>query len=171
MTRAKGHFYVKILLIREGSTKENYISFMYDSGAWITVLSRKVYEKNKLNILPWKPFSMRGYGASEGEKESINKIQEVPGFMYEIPALKIGNRVLTKVKSFTPENYKITENILGGNVIEYFCPYQDNSNDYFYFPDNLNPKPYIHEKSGFSLACEGSFSFEEGDFSSFISTK
>ena len=155
MTRAKGHFYVKILLVREGSTKNNFVSFMYDSGAWITVLSRKIYERNKLNTLPCRQFSMAGYGAG------VDELRKVSGFIYQIPALKIGHRLLTEVWAFTPASYEITENILGGNAIEYFCPYQDNNSDFFYFFDNPTPKPYIHEATGFSLKCGGSFSFEE----------
>ena len=154
-TREKGHFYVEILIVREGSTKDNFELFMYDSGAWITVLSRKVYERNKLNALPWQSFSMSGYGAG------IDTSRQVPGFIYQIPALKIGQRLLTEVWAFTPASYEITENILGGNAIEYFNPYQDNGNDCFYFFDNPAPKPYIHEATGFSLKCGGSFSFEE----------
>jgi len=156
ITRAKGHFYAKFLLVRDGSADNNFISFMYDSGAWITVLSRKVYERNKLNALPWKPFSMSGYGAG------VDESRTVPGFIYQIPALKIGQRLLTEVWAFTPASYEISENILGGNAIEYFNTYQDNGNDCFYFFDNPDPKPYIHEATGFSLKCGGSFSLDEG---------
>ena len=156
-TREKGHFYVDLLIVCEDSTDDDFVPFMYDTGAWLTVLSRKYYETYKLNSLHWKPFSMGGYGAGEDESRRI------PGFIYQIPALKIGRRLLTEVWAFTPASYEITENILGGNAIEYFNPYQDNGNDYFYFFDNPTPKPYVHEASGFSLECGGSFSFEEGE--------
>jgi hypothetical protein len=154
-TREKGHSYIDLLIVCEGSTDEDFVSFMYDTGAWLTVLSRKYYETYKLNALKRMPFSMGGYGAGEDASRKI------PGFMYQIPALKIGNRLLTEVWAFTPASYEISENILGCNVIEYFNPYQDNSNDYIYFFDNLTPRPYVHEISGFSLKCGGSFSFED----------
>jgi hypothetical protein len=159
MTREKGHFYVKLLIVCEGSTDDDFIPFMYDSGAWVSVLSRKYYESYKLNALPWNSFSMSGYGAG------LDESRKVQGFLYQIPALKIGVRALADVWAFTPESYDIKENILGGNAIEYFCPFQDNNHDYFYFFDNPNPKPYIHEASGFSLACGGSYSLDGGDIS------
>ena len=149
ITREKGHFYVYILIVCEGSTDDTFISFMYDTGAWITVLSRKHYEVHKLDALPRQQFSMSGYGAGEDDAKRI------PGYVYKIPALKIGNKILTEVWSFTPLSYDITENILGGNAIEYFCPFQDNNEDFFYFFDNFNPKPYRHETSGFTLKCGG----------------
>lgn len=155
MTREQGHFYIDLLIVCEGSKDDELTPFMYDTGAWITVLSRERYEVHKLNVLPMRPFSMSGYGAS------VDETRKVQGFIYQIPALKIGRRVLTDVWAFTPASYDIAENILGGNAIEYFNPYQDNGNDYFYFFDNSNPKPYIHEATGFSLKCGGSFSFEE----------
>jgi len=157
-TRENGHFYVDVLLVCEGSTDDSFVPFMYDTGAWLTVLSRKYYEANGLYSLSWEKFSMGGYGAG------VDKNRKVPGVLYKIPALKIGKRVLTGVRAFTPASYEIEENILGGNAFEYFNIYQDNGNDYLYFFDNPNPTPYVHEKSGFSLACDGSFSFEEGDF-------
>ena len=163
-TRENGHCYVDILIVCEGSTDTSFIQFMYDTGAWLTVLSRKEYEANELFSLPWRNFAMGGYGASADKK------RKVQGILYQIPALKIGRRLLTKVWAFTPADYKITENILGLNAVDYYNTYQDNGNDYFYFFDNPNPRPYIHE-SGFSLACEGSFSFEKGGFPRFLNTQ
>ena len=151
ITREKGHFYVDILMVCEGSADDAFISFLYDTGAWMTVLSRRHYEANNLNTLPRQRFSMGGYGAGEDNSRKI------PGYVYKIPALKIGNKLLAEVWAFTPASYDITENILGGNAIEYFCPFQDNNTDFFYFFDNPSPKPYKHEPSGLSLECGGVF--------------
>ena len=83
-----------------------------------------------------------------------------PGFLFQIPGLKIGEKLLTGIWAFSPKNNDIKQNLLGDNVIEYFRPFQDNLNDCIYFIDNPNPEPYISPDGAFSLACDGVFLLE-----------
>ena len=147
--RIKGQVFLEIQIICEGSTSSDKISFLYDTGAYITVINRYWYEWYGLNKLPRFETSLHGY------------VGLAPGYVFQIPGLMIGQRLLTGVWVFTPTSMDATQNLLGDNVIEYFKPYQDNENDCFYFPDNPQPKPYIHTESNFSLACDSVFHVSE----------
>ena len=140
--RVKGQIFLRIPIICEGSTDDDEIPFMYDTGAFLTVINRERYEWFNLNRLPRKKTYMGGYVGS------------VSGYVFQIPGLIIGQRLLTGVWAFTPRDMDVKQNLLGDNVIEYFRPFQDNQYDCFYFPDNPKPEPYIHPESNFSLACD-----------------
>ena len=139
--RAKGQVYLDVPIVCEGSTASDTILFMYDTGAYITVINKEYYEEYKLNKLPRKDATLGGYVGS------------VFGYVFQIPGLIIGQRLLIGVWAFTPKSMDVKQNLLGDNVIEYFVPIQDNLNDCFYFPDNPKPEPYIYPNTNFSLAC------------------
>jgi hypothetical protein len=141
--RKKGQVYLPIPIVCEGSTDSDEIYFMYDTGAYITVVNRERYEWFGLDKLPRKEATMSGYVGS------------TPGYVFQIPGLVIGKRLLSGVWAFSPKNMDVKQNLLGDNVIEYFKPWQDNENDCFFFLDNPKPDPYIHPETGFSLACDG----------------
>ena len=141
--RVKGQVYVDIPIVCEGCTNLDRILFIYDTGAYITVINREFYEKYKLDELPRKEVALGGYVGS------------APGYVFQIPGLIIGQRLLTGVWAFTPKSMHVKQNLLGDNVIEYFIPIQDNQQDCIYFPDNPSPEPYIHLGTNFSLACDG----------------
>ena len=147
--RIKGQIFLSIPIICEGSTAEDEIDFMYDTGAFLTVLNREWYEWYGLNKLPRMETSMGSYVGS------------TPGFVFQIPGLIIGQRLLIGVWAFTPKDMNLKQNLLGDNVLEYFNPYQDNSNDCFYFLDNSNPEPYVSDEFNFSLACAGIMFLDE----------
>ena len=140
--RSKGHVYIDIPIVREGGTDDDSVSFMYDTGAYITVINREKYEWHGLDKLPRRDATMGGYVGS------------APGYVFQISGIKIGNRLLLGVWAFTPKSRDIKQNLLGDNVIEYFRPLQDNQDDCFYFIDNLHPEPYISPDKSFSLACD-----------------
>ena len=140
--RIKGQVFLRIPIICEGSTDKDTIPFMYDTGAFLTVINREFYEWYKLYRLPRKETSMGGYVGS------------TPGYIFQIPGLVIGQRLLTGVWAFTPKSMDVKQNLLGDNVIEYFIPIQDNSQDCFFFLDNPKPEPYIHHGTNFSFACD-----------------
>jgi hypothetical protein len=140
--RKKGQVFLGVPIVCEGSTSSDEIEFMYDTGAYITVLNRYWYEWYRLDRLPRFETVLSGYAGS------------ARGYIFRIPGLIIGRRLLTGVWAFTPESMDVEHNLLGDNVIEYFMPFQDNQRDCFYFPDNPSPEPYVHPGSGFSLACE-----------------
>jgi len=140
--KSDGHIYIDIPVICDGSSDDDTISFIYDTGAFITVVNRDVYETLGLHRLQHTKTVLGGYAGG------------APGYLFQLPGLKIGTKLLIGVWAFSPESYSLRQNLLGSNVIEYFCPYQDNTHDYIYFPSNSMPKPYHSEKHNFSLACD-----------------
>ena len=147
--REKGHVYIELPIICEGSTEEDAITFVYDTGAYLTVINKERYEWFGLDKLPRWDAKLGSYsGSSEG-------------YMFQIPGLMVGQKLLTGVWAFSPKNDNSKQNLLGDNVIEYFNPYQDNTNDCFYFIDNSCPEPYVSPDNGFSLACDSIMLIEE----------
>jgi len=146
--RDRGHNYLEIVLVCKGSSEQDIIDFIYDSGAYLTVVNRDIYEWHKLNELPRRKIVIKSYDGT------------TPGYLFQIPGLVIGGRLLTGIWAFTPENKEIKQNLLGDNVIEYFRPFQDNLNDCIYFIENPKPEPYISPDGTFSLACDGVFLLE-----------
>ena len=76
-TRANGHAYLKLLIVCSGSTENDTIRFVYDTGAYITVLNREEYEWFNLNKLPRKEVTIGSYDGA------------TPGYLFQIPGLKI----------------------------------------------------------------------------------
>ena len=146
--RSKGHIYIDIILVCEGSTENDTIDFIYDTGAYLTTINKYVYEWFNLSRLPRKEITIGGYNGV------------TPGYMFQIPGLKVGEKLLTGVWAFSPKSDEIKQNLLGDNVIEYFRPFQDNLNDCIYFIENTSPEPYISPDGAFSLACDGVFLLE-----------
>jgi hypothetical protein len=140
--RIKGQVYFTVQIVCEGSTDTDDIEFIYDTGAFLTVINREVYEWYRLDKLPRKEGAVGGYNGC------------TPGYVFQIPGLVIGKRLLSGVWAFSPKNNELKQNLLGDNIIEYFRPFQDNMNDCFYFMDNLTPEPYIYPNTNFSFACE-----------------
>jgi len=140
--RREGHVYLDIEIVREGGTDSDGIRFIYDTGAYITVINREMYEWHGFNKLPRIEATMGGYVGS------------TPGYIFQVPGMRLGKRLLLGVWAFTPKSKNIKQNLLGDNVIEYFRPLQDNQDDCFYFIDNLYPEPYVSPNKSFSLACD-----------------
>jgi len=140
--RSKGQVFIRVQIICEGSTDSDKIKFIYDTGAYLTVINREIYEWFNLDQLPRKEATMGGY------------VSSTEGYVFQIPALVIGGRLLSGVWAFTPKNKEIKQNLLGDNVIEYFRPFQDNQENCFYFLPNSFPDPYISPDNSFSLACD-----------------
>ena len=140
--RVKGHIYLRVPIVCEGSTDLHMVDFMYDTGAYITVINRERYEWYGLNRLPRKTVTMGGY------------VGTTPGYVFQIPGLVIGRWMLSGVWAFTPLSKDFKQNLLGDNVIEYFRPFQDNLNDCFYFIENPSPEPFSSPEHSFTLACD-----------------
>jgi predicted aspartyl protease len=137
-----GHVHVWVPIVCEGSTDKDAVLFIYDTGAFITVLNRDRYDYFKLHQLPQREITLHGYAGG------------TPGYLYKIPGLRIGKRLVSGVWAFTPKSHQLKENLLGNNVLDYFRPFQDNMHEFIYFPDNLTPRPFFSEKHGVSLACD-----------------
>jgi hypothetical protein len=156
--RIRGHIYLSLPIAREGGTSYDRISFIYDTGAIITVLSRDTYEFFEFDKLPRTKRYLPGYAGTAS------------GWVYRIPGISIGYRVITDVYAFSPEDYKLSQNLLADNVLEYFRIYHDNENDCLYFMDNPKPEPYVYEIKDangkptgekFSLACTGVYVIDD----------
>jgi hypothetical protein len=119
------------------------MTFTFDDKTKITVLNLDRYEHFKLHNLERREITLHGYAGG------------TPGYLYKIPGLRIGKRLVQGVYTFTPKSPALKQNLLGNNVLEYFRPFQDNMHDCIYFPDNLTPKPFYSEKHNISLACDG----------------
>ncbi len=135
LRRDEGHFYIQIPIIREGTKRDEYIDFILDTGAYITVISRRTAIKYKYDILPKDRVNLHGFTGNELAD------------LVEIPALKIMDKVMTNVKVLIPVDININQEVLGLNVLEYFNYYIDTKNDKIYFKENDNPRPII------GLAC------------------
>jgi len=147
--RRKGNIFIEVPVICEGSTADDTILFVYDTGAYLTVINRERYEWFRFDKLPRQEGTIGSYSGSSD------------GYVFQIPGLVIGKRLLIGVWAFSPKSNDAKQNLLGDNVIEYFNPYQDNANDCFYFIDNPQPNPYVSPDNGFSLACNDIMLVEE----------
>jgi len=140
--RVKGNTFVRIPIVCKGSTESDKIKFVYDTGAYITVINKERYEWFGLDKLPRHEGTIGSYSGSSN------------GYVFQIPGLIIGQRLLTGVWAFSPKSDSEKQNLLGDNVIEYFRIFHDTLNDCFHFIDNPKPDPYVSPDSGFSLACD-----------------
>ena len=148
-TRRKGNTYIQVPIICEGSTEDDVIKFIYDTGAYITVINKERYEWFKLDKLPRWESSIGSYSGATA------------GYVFKIPGLVIAQRLLTGVWAFSPKGDGEKQNLLGDNVIEYFRSFHDTLNGCFYFIDNPEPNPYVSPDNGFSLACDSIMLIEE----------
>ena len=129
-----GHYHINIpTFYNKNSYANDRIDFVFDTGAYFTVINKKSALDFGFNLLP--PFKtnlpLSGFA---GNCEVEIKI---------IPCIIIGGYMLKNVKVAIPYiNTNI--NILGLNVLENFNYYLDNANDFVYF--SLNPAPKIPEE-------------------------
>ena len=87
--RLKGQVFLSVPIVCEGSTDKDKIDFIYDTGAYLTVINREMYEWFNLYKLPRKEATMGGY------------VSSAPGYVFQIPGLVIGKRLLSGVWAFT----------------------------------------------------------------------
>ena len=114
------------LFYEKGSYSNETIDFIFDTGAYLTVLSQKtarLFGYDKITPISAN-IPLNGFADSHCE-----------GDLIEIPGMLIGGKVLEDVKVAIP--YVATEDdILGLNVLEHFNYYIDSANDKIYFSDN-----------------------------------
>ena len=113
-----------------GSYSNDMIDFIFDTGAYITVLSRKAAY-------------IRGFDESYTIQANVPLAGFAGGCMTDIksiPGFIIGNKRLENVKVAVP-HIDTDENILGLNVVELFRFYIDTEKDEIYF--SQNPLPSI----------------------------
>jgi len=138
--RENGQYRLFLTIIRDiEKTKMGLIDFIYDSGAFLTVINKERYETLGLCELPRVEHYIYGYtGRAEG-------------YFFQIPWLRVGGQDLPYIWAFSPKSGDLYQNLLGTNVIERFRVFQDNENDCFYFHLNKKPRFYTSD-SGDSFA-------------------
>ena len=147
LTREKGHFHITLQAIHEKSLAEGTdISLIVDTGAHLTVLSRRTAILCGFDKLPKKTTFIHGYSGKE------------PADLVYIQGLKVLGKVMTNVPVFIPHAmYSIDpdtkeqrqfQEILGLNVLEYFNYYVCTEEDKLYIKWIPTPRPYDKK-----LAC------------------
>ncbi|MDR2569571.1 MAG: retroviral-like aspartic protease family protein [Oscillospiraceae bacterium] len=132
INRRGGHYYVTLRAIYNTSDKAyaEKVDFIFDTGAFITVISRDIAELFGYDRLPKIPSKIRGYTG------------EAPADFVRIPGLKILNTELVDVPVLIPHNNELKQNILGLNVLEYFEYSIETKNDKMHIGLNANPRHY-----------------------------
>ena len=130
--RREGHYYMYARAVHQRSGIDGEkIDFIFDTGAFLTIISRNTAVRCGFDKLPSTIISLSGFGG-DGE----------PADFIRIPSLKILDVLVTDVPVAVPYDSESTREVLGLNVLEYFHYYIDTENDRIYFCRNLNPKPY-----------------------------
>ena len=146
--RLNGHFHITVLaLYKDSDIDGTEIPFIFDTGAFITVISRDIANRFGYDKLPKKPGKIIGYSG------------EVSADFVRIPSIKLLGPFLIDVPVLIPHSRDLKQNILGLNVLEYFNYYVDTENDKLYLSENPTPKHYDP-----ILACGGVFAMLPGDF-------
>lgn len=125
-------------------TQVSDVALIFDTGAYITVISRPTARDIALPIGSGKPAALRGFSREH---------DVIAGELINIPRLMIGKHCVYDVKAVVPlEDVAVTE-VLGENVLEYMNYTVDHDKDMIFFQKNPNPKPYINREKGIDLSC------------------
>jgi len=129
--RIGGHLYITICaLYANNDIDGTEISFILDTGAFITVISRDIANRFGYNKLPKVPGKIKGYSG------------EASADFVRIPGLKILDPFIFNVPVLIPHSTDLKQNILGLNVLEYFNYFINTANDKIYFSENPSPRHY-----------------------------
>jgi predicted aspartyl protease len=111
-----------------GSYANHSIDFVFDTGAFITVVSRETAKRLKFldSCTIMKDIQLDGFAGG-----CLADIKETPGFL-------IGGKFIDGAKVAVPHE-DTDMNILGLNVIDYFDFLVDAKNDKIYFAGNPHP--------------------------------
>lgn len=132
LRREGGHLYLFAQLYYEGVSDDgSLVNFILDTGAYLTVLSRRTAIRCGYDKLPSTVVTINGFGGS-GE----------PADVVRIPGLKILDKFVTDVPVLIPHGKDLTQEVLGLNVLEYFNYYVDTENTRLYMKLNPTPIPY-----------------------------
>ena len=132
LRREEGHLYLFSQLFHEGAVDDgSLVNFILDTGAYLTVLSRRTAMRCGFDKLPSKEVIINGFGG-DGE----------PADVVRIPGLKILDKLVTDVPVLVPHRMDLTQEVLGLNVLEYFNYYVDTENIRLYMKLNPTPNPY-----------------------------
>lgn len=127
--RSDGHRHLNIpVFYNTNENNNNSIDFILDTGAYVTVLTKRTAELFGFDrLIPLaKNLPLTGFAG-----------YKVEGDLIEIPILLGGKRLEAKV---VVPYVHIENNILGLNVLEHFNYSIDNTNDKIHFSSNANYK-------------------------------
>ena len=143
--REDGHMIINVSILNDDN-KISKIKLIFDSGAYVTVISKPTARKLGLPIGSGKPAFLRGFNREH---------TVVTGELIEIPKIMIGKHFVSDVKAVIPLDDIPVAEVLGENLLEYMNYTVDHDKDKIYFEKNPNPKPYINEEKGIDLSCGG----------------
>ena len=125
------------------------IQFVFDSGAYITVLTRLNARRIGLPLTGEYTANLTGFNKDRGHDKAEIVI---------VPKIEIGKYFVENVQILVPlEDIEIAE-VIGENVLEYFTYVVDHDIDRIYFAKNPSPKPYRDSAKGIDLSCGQVFS-------------
>ena len=125
-------------------TNASNIDLIFDTGAFVTVLSRPTARKISLPLGLGKPATLRGFSREH---------DIIAGELINIPCLMIGKHFIHDVKAVIPLDDVDVAEVLGENVLEYMNYTVDHNKDVIFFQVNPNPKPYKNNEKGIDLSC------------------
>ena len=139
LERREGLLHVTLPVIYEGGPTEGTgISFILDTGAYLTVISRGMAIRRSFDKLPKTTVSLYGFGGG------------IKADFVRIPGLMILNKLHTDVPVLIPHDmYRIHQEtgkkkqmpeVLGLNILEYYNYFIDTENDRLYLKENPKPR-------------------------------
>ena len=141
--RDKGHINIWVSVF-SSSFRFKDVFFVFDPGAFITVLSRSRAQQIGLPLTGIYSANLTGFNKELGSDEAEIVIA---------PQIEIGKIILENVKILVPLEYIEIPEVIGENVLEYFSYTVDRETDNIFFKKNPNPQPYIDEERGIDLSC------------------
>jgi len=146
LRREEGHLYMFVRAFYKGNEDQGRrLNLILDTGAYITVISRRTAIYCGFDKLPSKVVTINGFG---GNGETADAVR--------IPGLRILDKLITDVPVLIPHRKDLTQEVLGLNVLEYFNYYIDTENSRLYMKLNQNPMPYDE-----MVACGEIYTMEE----------
>ncbi|GHU56727.1 hypothetical protein AGMMS49975_20610 [Clostridia bacterium] len=158
LDRRQGHLYIDIPVLYEGQEEENEddkITFIMDTGAFLTVISRNTAIEFGFDKLPvichWK---LSGFGKNKLLSDIIR-----------IPAIRLAGKVLIGAIVAVPFDIKNGNQVLGLNILNYFEYSVKASNNSAYFRYDADYKhgysDYLADSGiSVSLACNDIFTLD-----------
>ena len=141
--RDSGHIYVQANVFTS-SVRFTSVSFIVDTGAYITVLSRNRAKQIGLQLTGKYTANFTGFNIERGSDEAEIVI---------VPKFEIGKHFIEDVSVIVPIDDIVVPAVIGANILEYFNYTVDHDKDRIYFTKNPNPKPYIDRNRGIDLSC------------------
>ena len=141
--RRNGHIHIWVNVFSTLYSFTN-LSFLFDTGAYITVISRSRAEQIGLQLKGEHTANLIGFNKELG----FDKAEIVI-----VPKIELGKFFIEDVQVLVPlEDIDVLE-VIGENVLECFNYVVDHEVDHIYFAKNPNPKPYINIDKGIDLSC------------------